>query len=171
MTYALWASIYEVPAASYKIYDLWATSYELLATSYEIQDMSYMYERRDTKSKIASAKDDANIVDPLDLSMTVWPIDRTKLIIRHLHRLMIVRCKCHIVLSSASPVAISKVKLQWRHLQIKWYRRINFSVIVVETLKLFSTSLVMVSLENKIKIKRSRYISTVHLSPFLTPLM
>jgi hypothetical protein len=93
-----------------KRYDLRATSYELLATSYEIQDMSY--ERRDTKSKIASAKDDANIVDPLDLSMTVWPIDRTKLIIRHLHRLMIVRCKCHIVLSSASPVAISKVKLQ-----------------------------------------------------------
>jgi hypothetical protein len=85
---------------------------------------------------------------------TILYIDRTQLVIRHLHELIIVWCKCCTVLKSDDAGAISKLKPRERHLQEKVMTSIQFQChccLDVETVFWFCCDGVSLKLENKAK--------------------
>jgi hypothetical protein len=88
MSHKLQPTSNELPA---RRNELQATGYELQVMSYEIWDASY--ELRHTRYKITHEPANGSMLQHLDRSLIAWCrpalyIDRTQLIIRHLHWLM-----------------------------------------------------------------------------------
>jgi hypothetical protein len=110
-------------------FKLWATSYKLQATIFEITSCKL----RDTRNKITYALADDSTITALHRSMIVLCrpapyMDRTQLIIRHFHWLMIVSCKCCTILSSARVGGF----LNWSYGNIfcrkKWLGPVDFNL-------------------------------------------